>query len=339
VLVVAGPANDSEQSPVGQRTMRRLLGQVVSRRTGGPTTVLQLRRSFTAGPHKHLGYNKKHFIEPLLVEKNGVDLIHDPIYNKGTAYPYAERDRLNIRGLVPPRCTTIEAQVKRVKQRFDQITDDLQKYSYISNLRDRNETLFYRVFMDNIDEMAPIIYTPTVGRACIEFGSQFRRARGMYFSTADEGQFSAMIYNWPEKHVDVIVVTDGSRILGLGDLGAHGMGIPIGKLSLYVAAGGIHPARVLPVTLDVGTNNEQLLNDDLYLGRQHRRVTGEEYYNLVDEFVNAVKLRWPNCLIQFEDFSNDNALTLLEKYRDKHLCFNDDIQVGVATQFGQPPRV
>lgn len=286
----------------------------------------QWTRTLTDGPHKHLDYRKKSFIEPLLVEKKGVDLIHDPIYNKGTAYPYSERDRLNIRGLVPPRCTTIEEQAKRVKTRFDHITDDLQKYSYISNLRDRNETLFYRMVMDNIDEMAPIIYTPTVGKACIEFGSQFRRARGMYFSSADVGQMSAMIYNWPEKHVDVIVVTDGSRILGLGDLGAHGMGIPIGKLSLYVAAGGIHPARTLPVTLDVGTNNEKLLDDPFYLGRQHRRLTGEDYYNVIEEFMSAVKLRWPSCLVQFEDFSNANAANLLEKYRDRHLCFNDDIQ-------------
>lgn len=283
-------------------------------------------RSLTDGLHKQLPYRKKSFIDPLLVEKKGVDLIHDPIYNKGTAYPYAERDRLNIRGLVPPRCTTIDDQVKRIKQRFDHITDDLQKYSYISNLRDRNETLFYRVLMDNIDELAPIIYTPTVGKACLEFGSQFRRARGMYFSSADVGQMSAMIYNWPEKQVDVIVVTDGSRILGLGDLGVHGMAIPIGKLSLYVAAGGIHPARTLPVTLDVGTNNEKLLNDALYLGRQHHRLTGDEYYNVVEEFMYAVKLRWPSCLVQFEDFSNANATTLLEKYRDRHLCFNDDIQ-------------
>lgn len=213
-----------------------------------------------------------------------------------------------------------------MKVRYDAITSDLQKYSYLSNLRDRNETLFYRLLMENIAEMAPIIYTPTVGLACLEFGSQFRRARGMYFSSGDRGEMSAMIYNWPERQVDVIVVTDGSRILGLGDLGAHGMAIPIGKLSLYVAGGGIHPARVLPITIDVGTDNETLLRDDFYLGRQHRRLTGDEYFSIIDEFMAAVRLRWPGALVQFEDFNNASAMAILQKYRDRQCCFNDDIQ-------------
>lgn len=272
---------------------------------------------------------------PLITSKIGTSLIHDPIYNKGTGFPYAERDRLKIRGLVPPRCVPMEEQVSRVLLRYNQITDPLRRYDYLHNLQDRNETLFYKILMENIEEMAPVIYTPVVGEACQKFGSQFRRARGMYFSTADRGEMSAMVWNWPAPELDVIVVTDGSRILGLGDLGCHGMGIPIGKLSLYVAGGGIHPARTLPITLDMGTNNEQLLNDPFYLGRTHRRLTGEQYFNLVDEFMNAVYLRWPNVLVQFEDFDNSTAMALLQKYKDKYLCFNDDIQgTGSVTLSG-----
>jgi malic enzyme len=185
--------------------------------------------------------------------------------------------------------------------------------------------------VDHIEEMAPLIYTPTVGQACKEFASRFRRPRGMYFTENDRGHMASMIYNWPHKDVHVIVVTDGSRILGLGDLGANGMGIPIGKLSLYCAAGGIAPHRVLPVVLDVGTDNPELLKDKFYLGVQQPRLKGNDYYQLVEEFMLAVRYRWPNVLVQFEDFSSDKAQTLLNHYRHHHLCFNDDIQGTGAT--------
>ena len=182
-----------------------------------------------------------------------------------------------------------------------------------------------------MEEMAPLIYTPTVGQACKEFGMRYRRPRGMYFTKEDRGQMAAMVYNWPQNDVRVICVTDGSRILGLGDLGANGMGIPIGKLSLYCAAGGVAPHRVLPVVIDAGTDNPELLEDEFYLGLQHERLKGKEYYQLVDEFMEAVRHRWPNVLVQFEDFSSDKAQVLLNHYRHDHLCFNDDIQGTGAT--------
>eukprot|EP01103_Thecamoeba_quadrilineata_P014842 TRINITY_DN4528_c0_g1_i2.p1 TRINITY_DN4528_c0_g1~~TRINITY_DN4528_c0_g1_i2.p1 ORF type:complete len:504 (+),score=105.86 TRINITY_DN4528_c0_g1_i2:239-1750(+) len=210
--------------------------------------------------------------------------------------------------------------------RYRGIESDLDKHLFLGALMDRNETLFYRILMENIKDMAPIVYTPTVGQACIKFGQIYRRPRGMYFSREDIGQMTTMVYNWDSDDVDVIVVTDGSRILGLGDLGVHGMAIPIGKLALYVSAGGIHPRKVLPVTIDVGTNNPKLLNDSLYLGLADRRLEGAEYARVIDEFMYAVYQRWPDVLVQFEDFSNNNALPLLNKYRDRFLCFNDDIQ-------------
>lgn len=208
---------------------------------------------------------------------------------------------------------------------------DIQKNIQLEDLHDLNETLYHRILVDHIEEMAPLIYTPTVGQACQELSLRFRRPRGMYFSEEDRGQMASMVYNWPQKDVRVIVVTDGSRILGLGDLGANGMGIPIGKLSLYCAAGGIPPHRVLPVVLDVGTDNEELLNDKFYLGVNKKRLRGKEYYHLLDEFMAAVRYRWPNVLVQFEDFDSSVAQRLLDKYRENHLCFNDDIQGTGAT--------
>ena len=187
--------------------------------------------------------------------------------------------------------------------------------------------MFHRVLIDNIEELAPIIYTPTVGEACIKFGESFRDPRGMYFNYHDRGDMAAMMYNWPHADVHVIVVTDGSRILGLGDLGANGMGIPIGKLALYCAAGGIAPHRVLPVMFDAGTNNESLLNDPTYLGMKHNRLDGEEYFDMLDEFVHACYARWQNVLIQFEDFSCDKSSFILELYKNDRLCFNDDTHV------------
>ncbi|KAI7891377.1 uncharacterized protein EV154DRAFT_508037 [Mucor mucedo] len=261
-----------------------------------------------------------------LTPLRGVNIIHDPLLSKGTAFSIAERERLSIRGLVPPRCQEMDKQLLRIKRNLDALETPLSKFVFLSALQDRNEILFYKLLINYLDELSGIIYTPTVGEACLMSHSIYRRSRGMYFSSQDRGAMSAMVHNWPHDEVDVIVVTDGSRVLGLGDLGANGMQIPIGKLSLYVAAGGIRPRSVLPVVLDVGTNNESLLNDPLYLGMGHPRLDGDEYYTFVDEWVTAVHSRWPNALIQFEDFKYPHAYNLLNKYRDKITCFNDDIQ-------------
>ncbi|KAG0029343.1 Malic enzyme [Podila clonocystis] len=258
--------------------------------------------------------------------KHGMDVIHDPLLSKGTAFSLSERERLGIRGLVPPRTQEMDKQLQRIIRNLRECRTPLEKFVFMTALQDRNETLYYRLLIDNLEELSQIIYTPTVGEACQRFHSIYRRSRGMYFSSLDRGQMAAMVHNWPHDQVDVIVVTDGSRVLGLGDLGANGMQIPIGKLSLYVAGGGIRPTSILPVVLDVGTNNEELLNDPLYLGMGHRRLEGEEYYSFVDEWVHAIQNRYPNALIQFEDFQSKHAYNLLNKYKDKVCCFNDDIQ-------------
>lgn len=203
---------------------------------------------------------------------------------------------------------------------------DLAMYRDLGSLADRNETLFYRLLMDNFANLAPIIYTPTVGQACLKSHTIYRQARGMYFSKDDRGHLSSMVYNWPSNDVKVIVVTDGSRVLGLGDLGCNGMPIPVGKLNLYCAAGGINPKSVLPVVLDVGTNNVELRTHPLYLGISEPRLEGQEYYDFVDEWLHSVYSRWPRVLVQFEDFKNPHAQELLNKYRNRFLCFNDDIQ-------------
>jgi len=273
----------------------------------------------------------KQFRAPLRTTEIGVDALHDPLFNKGTAFKDGERDRIRIRGLIPPRRLSMQSQIARVLTWIRNEESPIKKNIMLEDLHDRNETLYHRILVDYIEEMAPIIYTPTVGQACKEFGQRYRRPRGMYFSAEDRGHMAAMVYNWPHRDVHVIVVTDGSRILGLGDLGANGMGIPIGKLSLYCAAGGIAPHRVLPVTLDVGTNNEELLSNPYYLGLQQPRLTGMEYFSVVDEFMQAVKHRWPNALVQFEDFQSEVAQPLLNNYRQSHLCFNDDIQGTGAT--------
>jgi malate dehydrogenase (oxaloacetate-decarboxylating)(NADP+) len=231
----------------------------------------------------------------------------NPLFNKGTAFKSGERDRLRFRGLLPPRVSNLEKQKERILFTVRAEESAIKKNIILEDVHDRNETLYHRILVDHIEEMAPLIYTPTVGQACKEFGTRYRRPRGMYFCEEDRGHMAAMVYNWPASDVHVICVTDGSRILGLGDLGANGMGIPIGKLSLYCAAGGIAPHRVLPVVIDVGTDNEELLHDPFYLGVQEKRTKGPAYYQLVDEFMQAVKFRWPNCLIQFEDFSSDKA--------------------------------
>jgi len=260
----------------------------------------------------------------------GIDLIRDPALNKGRAFSAEEREKLGIRGLIPPRITNLEEQAAFIIENLRSKVSDLDRYNSLISLQDRNETMFYRVLVDHLAELLPIVYTPTVGLACQRFGHIFRRARGMYISDADHGHVRDMLDNWPVDDVRVIVVTDGERILGLGDLGVHGMGIPIGKLSLYTACAGVKPSQCLPVTIDVGTNNQELLNDPLYLGLTHERTRGEAYDALMDEFIAAAQDRFPNVLIQFEDFGNANAFRLLEKYKNKFCVFNDDIQGTAA---------
>jgi malate dehydrogenase (oxaloacetate-decarboxylating)(NADP+) len=269
---------------------------------------------------------------PNLHGKRGVDLLHDPVLNKGTAFTEAERDRLGLRGLLPARVSTQEGQMARVLENIRRKTSDIEKYIFLISLQDRNENLFYRVVMENLEEMMPLIYTPTVGQGCQEFGHIFRRPRGLYISFKDCGRVRQLLRNWPYRDIRMIVVTDGERILGLGDLGANGMGIPVGKLSLYTACAGIHPTQCLPVTLDVGTNNETLLKDPLYIGVPERRLRGAAYDELVDEFITGVQEIFPKACIQLEDFGNTNAFRLLHHYRNRACTFDDDIQgtAGVA---------
>ncbi len=262
--------------------------------------------------------------------KRGISLIHDPRWNKGTGFTEAERDSLGLRGLLPPRVLTIEEQLRRVRHNFDAKPSAIEKYIFLVALQDRNETLFYRLVVDHLTEMMPIIYTPTVGEACRTFGNIFRRPRGLYLSIHDRGRIREVVRNWPDRHVGVIVVTDGERILGLGDLGAHGMGIPIGKLALYTACAGVPPFHCLPIQLDVGTDNAALRDDPLYTGLRQPRVRGEEYRAFVEEFVTAVDAEFPGVLLQWEDFATENAIALLERYRDRLCSFNDDVQGTAA---------
>eukprot|EP00300_Choanocystis_sp_HF-7_P012712 c1799_g1_i2.p1 GENE.c1799_g1_i2~~c1799_g1_i2.p1 ORF type:complete len:545 (+),score=124.62 c1799_g1_i2:3-1637(+) len=251
--------------------------------------------------------------------------IHDPFVNKGSAFTPKERIGLKIRGLIPTRVETMEMQLVRVRAQFDSEPTPLSKYSFLAMLQDTNQSLFYKFLLDHLVDCLPIVYTPTVGLACQEYSHIFRRPQGMYLSVEERGHVRKLLDNWPEKP-EIIVVTDGGRILGLGDQGLNGMGIPIGKLSLYVAGAGFNPAKTLPITLDVGTNNQKYLDDPMYLGLKHNRVPEEEYYTFLDEFCMAVKHKWPKCLVQFEDFATPHAIKLLEDYRTKMLCFNDDIQ-------------
>ena len=260
----------------------------------------------------------------------GTALLRDPTLNRGTAFTLRERDMLGLRGLLPPHVITQEDQVNRVLENFRRLDSDLSRYILLEALHDRNEALFFRVIAENPDEMMPIIYTPTVGLACQQFGHIYRRPRGMFISAADRGRVVEVMRNWPYRDARMIVVTDGERILGLGDLGANGMGIPIGKLALYTACAGLHPRHCLPVMLDAGTNNEALLADPLYIGLRQRRLSGAALDELVDEFVEAAQQSFPGIVIQFEDFANHNAFRLLRNYRDKICCFNDDIQ-GTAS--------
>jgi malate dehydrogenase (oxaloacetate-decarboxylating)(NADP+) len=259
----------------------------------------------------------------------GMALLRDPLLNKGTAFTELERDTLGLRGLLPAHVLTMEEQAERVMTNLRRLPNDLEKYVALNALHDRNEALFFRIVCDNIDEIQPLIYTPTVGLACQRFGHIFQRPRGLFIGANDRGRIRELLSNWPYA-AKLIVVTDGERILGLGDLGANGMGIPVGKLSLYAACAGIHPKLCLPVMLDVGTNNETLLNDPYYVGLRQKRLSGAAYDEFVDEFVTAARAVFPGILIQFEDFANHSAFHLLQKYRGKIPTFNDDIQ-GTAS--------
>ena len=263
---------------------------------------------------------------------SGYELLHDPRLNRGTAFSQAQRRALGLEGLLPPAVTNLQLQIARRHEELAKLDDDLQKYLVLSDLQARNETLYYAVLMSDPATYMPLVYTPTVGEACQKFAHIFRQARGMYLPISARGRLGELLGNWPEKDVRFIVVTDGERILGLGDLGAGGMGIPIGKLALYTACAGVPPRHCLPVVLDVGTNNQQLLEDSLYLGLRQQRVRGDEYLTFVDEFVAAVEERYPKCCIQWEDFANLNAVPILARYRDRICTFNDDIQgtAGIA---------
>lgn len=262
---------------------------------------------------------------------SGYTLLRDPHHNKGLAFTEKERDAHYLRGLLPPATISQQLQEKKLMNTIRQYQLPIQKYTAMMELEERNERLFYKLLIDHVEELLPVVYTPTVGEACQKYGSIFKRPQGLYISLKEKGKVLDVLKNWPQKSIQVIVVTDGERILGLGDLGCQGMGIPVGKLSLYTALGGVRPSACLPVTIDVGTNNEQLLKDEFYIGLRQKRATGQEYSELLHEFMTAVKQNYgEKVLIQFEDFANHNAFDLLAKYGTTHLVFNDDIQGTAA---------
>ncbi|GAA5217921.1 NAD-dependent malic enzyme [Corallincola platygyrae] len=271
---------------------------------------------------------------PVYIPYAGPILLETALLNKGSGFSEEERKEFNLEGLVPNAIETIEEQSERAYHQFTAFESDIDKHIYLRNIQDTNETLFYRLVADHITEMMPIIYTPTVGHACEQFSRNYRRARGLFISYPDRERIEDILNNSIRHNVKVIVITDGERILGLGDQGIGGMGIPIGKLSLYTACGGISPAYTLPLVLDVGTNNPNLIDDPMYLGWRHPRITGDEYYQFVDDVMEAIKVRWPEALVQFEDFAQKNAMPVLERYKDKVCCFNDDIQGTAAVTVG-----
>jgi len=270
----------------------------------------------------------------LYIPHAGPSLLETPLLNKGSAFTARERAAFNLIGLLPPRYETIDEQVERAYLQYKSFDEPLNKHIYLRAIQDTNETLYYRLIQEHIEEMMPIIYTPTVGDACEQFSDIYRSSRGLFVSYDERHQLDDIVRNATKRKVKVIVITDGERILGLGDQGIGGMGIPIGKLSLYTACGGISPAYTLPVMLDVGTNNEKLLNDPMYMGARHPRIGQEEYNEFVDMFIKAAKRRWPEVMIQFEDFAQPNAMPLLKRYRNEVCCFNDDIQGTAAVTLG-----
>ena len=264
----------------------------------------------------------------------GMDLLNRQGLNKDTAFTDAERTALGLHGLLPPHVETLEEQSLRAYEAYQRKTDDLERHIYLRALQDTNEVLFYRLLLDHIEEMTPMVYTPVVALACQQFSHIYRRPRGLFISYPLRDSIATLLQNRPNPEVDVIVVTDGERILGIGDQGAGGLGIPIGKLSLYTLVGGIRPERTLPIVLDVGTNNAERLKDPEYLGWRHERVTGQAYFDFVDQFVQAVKQELPNTCLQWEDFATPHARPILERYRDQLLTFNDDIQGTAAVALG-----
>jgi malate dehydrogenase (oxaloacetate-decarboxylating) len=264
----------------------------------------------------------------------GYQLLVDPLLNKGTAFTEHERDLFDLHGLLPPNIGTLEEQVWRRLQVLRSFATDLERYAFLRDLQDTNETLFFSLLEKNVAEFLPVVYTPTVGAGCEEFSKLFRRPRGLFLSAPHQARIEAILSHPRYDGIEAIVVTDGERILGLGDQGAGGMGIPIGKMALYTACGGLHPATTLPIMLDVGTDNQERLNDPLYIGWRHERLRGASYDDFIDAFVQAVKRRWPNVLLQWEDFAKNNATRLLERYRDQLCTFNDDIQGTAAVATG-----
>ncbi len=275
----------------------------------------------------------------LEVPFTGQLLLERSLFNKGTAFTPKERRELGLLGLLPPHHETLDEQVRRAYEALHDKSTDLERHIYLRQLQDSNSTLFYRLLLDHLAELMPIIYTPTVGLACQRYSHIFRRPRGLFIAYPERGEIDTILENASSPHVEVIVVTDGERILGLGDQGAGGMGIPIGKLSIYSTCGGIHPSTTLPILLDAGTNNQELLEDPLYIGWRHERVTGDEYDAFVGAFVRAVERKFPGVLLQWEDFAQHNANRLLERYRDQLCTFNDDIQGTAAVTTGRswPP--
>lgn len=273
--------------------------------------------------------------ESQTISITGQRLLDDPLLNKASAFPEEERRELGLLGLLPLHTSTIEEQLARVYENYQRKDSDIERYIFLAALQDRNETLFYRLLQEHVTEMMPIIYTPTVGEGCRQYSHVFRRPRGLYVSYPYRDEILALLNNAPAENAEVIVVTDGERILGLGDLGVGGMRIPVGKLSIYTVCAGINPARTLPILLDVGTDNRELLNDPLYLGWRHERVRGKDYDDFIEVFVAAIRQKFPRVLLQWEDFSKHNAPRILERYRDRLCTFNDDIQgTGAVTVAG-----
>jgi malate dehydrogenase (oxaloacetate-decarboxylating) len=271
---------------------------------------------------------------PLYIRYAGPILLETPLLNKGSAFSKEEREVFNLEGLLPEAIETIEEQVLRAYTQYSLFENDLDKHIYLRNIQDTNETLYYRLISTHLKKMMPIIYTPVVGEACQQFSKIYRRKRGLFLNYPDRERMDFALQNATKQNVKIIVVTDSERILGLGDQGIGGMGIPIGKLALYSACGGISPAHCLPVTLDVGTNNQALLDDPMYMGWRNKRIKGKAYFQFIDQFIIAVKERWPKAIVQFEDFSQDNAMPLLQTYKDKLCCFNDDIQGTACVTVG-----